>query len=220
VIATLREFYGLLATPPADLFQFFVWEIVSENALPARRDHAWQMLRRLPALTPDAMFRAPAKDVLDAIGTAGPHREEKLERIRAVVGDFKRHRDLLRAETLARMRLMAVTRSLSRIEVVSRAARGRALLFALGRLVLPIDQEIHRVIARLASASASERRPAVRRRLASRLDPDPAAYRDAVTYLRHHAQHTCTRVAPHCGVCPLRHGCEFGRSVQRSNTPA
>jgi hypothetical protein len=44
VIHGLRDFYGLQATPPADLFQFRVWEILADQALPARRDLAWQAL--------------------------------------------------------------------------------------------------------------------------------------------------------------------------------
>ena len=207
MIQTLHEFYGLQPTPPADLFQFFVWEILSENALPARRDLAWQALRRIPALTPDAMFRAPAKELLDAIGIAGPHREDKLERIRAVVGEFKRHRDELSVEALSRAGLLRAARALRRLENVSPAARARAILFVLGRAVIPIDDEINRVVGRLVGMPGNDRRPAARRWLAARLRPDVSSYRDAIIYLRHHAQHTCIKVAPHCGVCPLRRDC-------------
>ena len=214
MIQTLRDFYGLQPTPPADLFQFFVWEVLSEHALPARRDLAWHALRRLPALTPDAMFRAPTKDLLDAIGTAGPHREEKLERIRAIVGEFKRHRDLLSAEALARMSVLAVARTLRRLEQAPVAMRERALLFALGRRVLPMDEEISRVVGRLMGDPHNRRHQPARRWLTARVPQDIAAYRDAVLYLRHHAQHTCLKVGPHCGVCPLRGSCA---SVQRSD---
>jgi endonuclease III len=217
VITTLREFYGLQATPPADLFQFFVWEILSEHALPPRRDLAWQALRRLPALTPDAMFRAPSKELLDAIGTAGPHRDEKLERIRAVVGEFKRHRDALTGEALARAGLLRAARTLRRLDAVPRPVRARALLFSAGHCILPVDEDVQRVAARLGDASEQATRAASRRWLTARLPRDAAAYRDAVVYIRHHAHHTCTKTAPHCGVCPLRSGCAFGQSVQRGD---
>jgi hypothetical protein len=36
-----------------------------------------------------------------------------------------------------------------------------------------------------------------------------------VVYLRHHASQTCLKVAPHCGVCPLRSQC---LSVERRDT--
>jgi endonuclease III len=217
LIHALHEFYGLQPTPPADLFQFFAWEILSDQALPARRDLAWQALRRIPALTPDAMFRAPAGDLLDAIGTAGPHREEKLERIRAVVGDFKRHRDELSHERLSRAGLIGAARALRRLDHVPAPVRARALLFAVGQPVLPMDEDALRVVARLMGAPHSRRRSAARRWLSGRVATDLAGCRDAIVYLRHHAQHTCLRVGPHCGVCPLAHDCG---SVERRDPPA
>ena len=216
MIQALREFYGLQPTPPADLFQFFVWEILSEHALPARRDLAWQALRRIPALTPDAMFRAPSKDLLDAIGISGPHREEKLERMRAVVGEFRRHRDELRNERLAESRLVTAWRSLRRLDHMPAASRERALLFAVGRQVLAMDEDAQRVVARLMGQPHNPRRPAAKRWLADRLQAEAASYRDANIYLRHHAQHTCLKVGPHCGICPLRHDCP---SVERRDPP-
>jgi endonuclease III len=215
LVHALRDFYGLQPTPPADLFQFFVWEILSENALPARRDLAWQALRRLPALTPDAMFRVPVTDLADAISLAGPHREEKVDRIRALVGDFKRHRDALSSEALTKASTLTVARILRRLDRVSPATRARALLFAVGRTVLPVDADVHRVASRLIGTPGRRRRGTVRGWLGERLPRDAATYRDAVIYLRHHAHRTCINVAPHCGVCPLRRDC---RSVERSHT--
>jgi endonuclease III len=210
VIARLREFYGLQPTPPADLFQFIVWEIVSDGALPARRDLAWQALRRIPALTPDAMFRAPGKDLLDAVGLAGPHRDEKMDRIRTTVGEFRRHREALHAA--ARVRLLPAARALRRLTDVPAAVRRRALLFACGCAVLPVDVEIGRVVERLMGTIGNRRRAPVRQWLERRLPRDLTTYREAVVYLRHHAQHTCTRVAPHCSVCPLLAECAYGLS--------
>jgi endonuclease III len=212
VIQALREFYGLQPTPPADLFQFLVWEIVSENALPARRDLAWQALKRIPALTPDAMFRAPAKALSDAVGFAGPHRDEKIERIRATVGEFKRHRDVLDVETLRCGSSWAAGRAFRRLTHLPRATRARAYLFALEARVLPIDEDMNRVVARLMGVPIHRNRRAARRWLSAQLAQDVGAFREAVIYLRHHAQQTCLKVAPHCGVCPLRTRCDYATS--------
>ena len=210
----LKQFYGLQPTPPGDLFQFFVWEILSEHALPARRDLAWQALRRLPALTPDAMFRVPAKDLLDVLPPGGPGGsgrsgggEERIERLRALVGEFKRHRDVLQMETLQRVSLLNAARALRRLEHTPRDARTRALLFALGRVVLPLDAEVNRVISRLMGMPKNRQRARARRWLRNRLATEISGYRAATIYLRHHALHTCLPVAPHCGVCPLRTTC-------------
>jgi endonuclease III len=221
MIDTLKQFYGLQPTPPADLFQFFVWEILSDHALPARRDLAWQALRRLPALTPDAMFRTPAKDLLDAVGIAGPHREDRVDRLRAVVGEFKRHRDLLHADALQRATLLDAARTLRRLEHTSPASRVRALLFSLDRAVLPLDADLNRVVSRLMGMPKNRQRSRARRWLGQSLAPDtprpePApssTYRDATIYLRHHALQTCLPVAPHCVVCPLRERCAYRGSA-------
>ena len=207
MIDVLKQFYGLQPTPPRDLFQFFVWEILSEHALPARRDLAWQALRRLPALTPDAMFRAPAKELLEAVSIAGPHREERVERLRAVVGEFKRHRDKLNADALQRSTLIGATRTLRRLEHTSPAARMRALLFSLDRTVLPLDADVNRVVSRLMGVPKNRQRTRARRWLDQNLSPDISFYRDATISLRHHALHTCLAVAPQCAVCPLRERC-------------
>lgn len=225
----LKEFYGRLPVPPADPFQFILWEILSDSALPARRDLAWQALRRIPALTPDAVFRAPQRALLDAIAVAGPHRDERLDRIRAVTGEFRRRRDPLAREALASGSLLHAARQLRRLPDVPRDTLDRALLFAVGHPVLPLDDAAARVIARLegwalpvsggaegftlkrtrwAKELRAQRRTA-RTRLAATLPRNPAVYGEAVLYLRHHAQHTCLAVGPHCGVCPLAAGCAF-----------
>ena len=214
MIQALREFYGLQPTPPADLFQFFVWEILSDNALPARRDLAWQALRRLPALTPDAMFRVPTNELLDAIGIAGPHRNEKVEHLKALAGEFKRRRDLLSSEALRALKPIAAVRTLRRLDQVPAAARARAILFAVGHAVLPLDDDALRVVGRLMGQRQG-RRGRVRRWLKQKLARDASTYRDAVIYLRHHAHHTCTKVAPHCGVCPLAGSCVWARADSR-----
>ena len=211
MIQPLREFYGLQPTPPGDLFQFCVWEILSEHALPARRDLAWQALKRIPALTPDAMFRAPAKALLEAVGLAGPHRDEKVEHLRATVGEFRRHRDELERDSLRRGSRFSAGRALRRLAHLDRAIRRRAHLFVLDAGVLPMDADIHRVVGRLMGATQHRNRARSRRWLSERLSQDLHARREAVVYLRHHAQHTCVKAAPHCGVCPLRTQCAYQR---------
>jgi endonuclease III len=231
-IRRLREFYGVLAPPPSGSFQFVIWEILSRDSLEARRDLAWQALRRIPALTPDAVFRAPPKALLEALALAGPNREERLDLLRATVGEFKRHRDDLEGERLGAAGLLRAARALRRLAHVDRAMRERALLFVGGYPVVPVDDGMSRVIARLEgtalaisdgaegftlrrqrwSRELTLQRRRARQSLAASLPADAGVYREAVKYFRHHAQHTCLAVAPHCGVCPLAEACP-SRSV-------
>jgi endonuclease III len=243
-LRVLRDFYGLLPRPPADPFQFFLWEILSVDALPARRDLAWQSLRRIPALTPDAVFRTPVKELVDTLGLIGPHRDERLERIRQTTAEFKRHRAALGEERLRTGGLLASRRALRGMTHLPRETLDLALLYVAGYAVLPLDDATARVVMRLegmalpiegaegfapkrvrsalrlaaarsgqagqANGLRTERRRA-RKILRSQLPSNLETYRDAVLYLRHHAQHTCSAVAPHCGICPLLTVCVFGR---------
>jgi endonuclease III len=224
--AALREFYGPLHRPPSTLFQFFVWEILSEHAVPARRDLAWAALRRIPALTPDSLFRAPARELTEAVAFTGLPREETIDRLKATAEAFRRHRDPLDLDDRRDMSLRAVWRRLAVLVHIDPRVRRRAVLFALDVPVLSVDEDVSRVILRLTrpiDAAASTRgsvpatgapraRAVARRWLAAHLPRDLDACRDAVLYLRHHAQHTCLAVGPHCHVCPLVMGCATGRA--------
>jgi hypothetical protein len=230
-VGALREFYGLVPQPPADPFQFFLWEILSVDALPARRDLAWQALRRIPALTPDSVFRTPMKTLHEAVGLVGPHRDERIEGIRATTGEFKRHRDLFDADAMAAAGVRSAARTLRRLSHLPVDMRDRALLYAGGYAVLPLDDGAARVVARLEGTAIPIREGAegfllkralwggelrrqrrrARRALAAALPRDVNTYREVVLYLRHHAQHTCIAVGPHCGVCPLAKECAFAK---------
>jgi endonuclease III len=215
LIGQLREFYGLLPQPPSDPFQFFIWGILSADALPARRDLAWQALRRIPALTPDAMARTPHAELLEVARIIGPRADERVERIRATTGELKRHRELFDEERLRTQGLISAARAFRRLIHVPRDLLNRALLFVAGYIVLPLDADAARVVLRLdgkemPAASQGQVRRA-RRRTAAVLPNAAADYQTALLYLRHHAEHTCLAVAPHCRVCPLLARCKSAK---------
>ena len=89
-LEALRAFYGPLPAPPGDVFACAVWELLSAHAFPVRRDQAWQALRRLPALTPDSLFRTSTKTLQEAVGLAGGSADERVDRLRAVAGEIRR----------------------------------------------------------------------------------------------------------------------------------
>jgi endonuclease III len=236
LIPKLREFYGLLPQPPSDPFQFFLWEILSADALPARRDLAWQALRRLPALTPDAMARTPPKELLDVMRLIGPSPDERIERIRTTTGEMKRQRDRFDPDKLRTNGLLHAARTFRGLAHLPPDLVDRALLYAGSYPVLPLDDGAARVVARLegtaiapshgaegftlkralyAGQLRAQRRRA-RKRLAAMLPCEVDVYRDAVLYLRHHSHNTCLAVAPHCKVCPLLSGCTFGQETVRT----
>jgi endonuclease III len=148
-LRALRDFYGLLPQPPADPFQFFLWEILSTDAVPARRDLAWHSLRRIPALTPDAVFRTPVKELVETLDLIGPRRDERLDRIRQTTGAFKRHREALGEERLRTGGLLRARRALRGLAHLPRETLDLALLYVAGYAVLPLDDATARVVARL-----------------------------------------------------------------------
>jgi endonuclease III len=218
IVPQLREFYGLLPQPPSDPFQFFVWEILSADALPARRDLAWQALRRVPALTPDAMARTPQAELLEVARIIGPRADERLERIRATTGEMKRHRETLDPDRLRTRGLTYAARVFRRLAHLPRDVLNRALVYAAGYPVLPLDDGAARVVMRIEGqdttapgASHHQQRRQARRLMASRLPVAAHDYGTALLYLRHHAEHTCS-VTPHCRVCPLAARCKSAKA--------
>jgi endonuclease III len=206
VLAALRAFYGPLAPPPRDLFAFVVWEVVSSRTLPARRDMAWTALKRLPALTPDAMFRTSKADLEAALEMVGA-REERIDHLRGVSRHFRRHRDL---PHLVAGPLAGAVRALARVPHLTRGARMRALLICGGHVAAGVDEGVSRVVVRLRglpSPNPAARRRSARARVRSESGGGLERVIEAAMVLGHHARHACAEHAPHCHVCPVRADC-------------
>lgn len=217
LVAALHEFYGPVNRPPEALFQFVVWEQLAEHTTAGRRDLAWNALRKIPALTPDAMYRAPAKELADAIALCGGSREDLSTRLRNTVETFRRHRDPLDESRLRTAGPIAASRALRTLGHAGDETRRRALLFVLNLPLIPADDDGSRVVCRLSESRdlssmarpgrrqlARDRRQA-RRWLAANASGVDA--RDLLTYLRHHGRQTCIVVGPHCAVCPIAAAC-------------
>jgi endonuclease III len=215
----LAAFYGPLASPPRDLFGFVVWEILSARTLPSRRDLAWLALKRLPALTPDAMFRASKPDLQAALLML-PARDERIDELRAASGHLRRHRDL---DAAVAGGLRRAVRALSDVPALTPAGRVRALLFPGGHAVAPVDDGIVRVVTRLYGLDQprpAARRRAARRRLRVESGGDLDRLRQAAVVLAHHAAQACLAASPHCGVCPLAGRCRFAATAAGPAGPA
>jgi endonuclease III len=215
----LARFYGPLAPPPRDLFGFVVWEILSARALPSRRDIAWLALRRVPALTPDAMFRASKAELQEALQML-PGRDERIDELRSACGHLRRHRHL---DAVVAGPLAGAVRALAAVPGLTPAGRVRALLFPGGHAVAPADDGVVRVVSRLHGLEAPG--PAARRRLSrARVRAECAAdlglLRAVAVLVAHHAAHACAPSAPHCTVCPLAGQCRFAAAGQARSAAA
>jgi endonuclease III len=199
LVGQLREFYGLLPTPPSDAFQLFVWEVLSHQSTPQQRNSAITTLKRNLALTPDSMSKVARKKLEESVKLTGSYVEQRLRALRTAITVFQRHPDLPAA---IKGPVPEAQQALSLLPQMSDGGADRMLLFAGDHLVFPLDAGVGRLVRRLGydDAPASE--------LPATLD----AYRRACTYLTHHAAATCTEKDPHCAVCPLLTGCPYGQS--------
>jgi endonuclease III len=211
-VETLRHFYGRLPQPPADPFAYFVWEMLSAETVPGKRDAAFAALKKIPALTPDAMWRVPQARLDAAIGLAGPYREQRVQALRAGVDRFRRSP---RLASVVDGPLRAALLALRALPHLGEAGTRRMLLFTGNHCVVPVDARVGRVAARLSGdarlAAAQRRDRLVQRAMRRELNGDVAGVRRTFLYLAHHGSATCIERDPHCGVCPLLAECPHGQ---------
>jgi len=211
-IDSLQKFYGVLPRPPRDPFTLFVWEVLSVHSTPRKRDAALAALKRIRALTPDAMWRAPQKKLEESVALAGPYLENRLTALRTGVDLFRRSPELRK---MLAGPLGPARRALKPFPQLGEAGAHRLLLFAADHPILPVDARLNRVGRRLgygqAAADFKKQARSVQAAMSAELPDSVEVYRRAFLYLSHHGAATCTEADPHCGVCPLLKDCPEGR---------
>jgi len=190
----------------------FVWEMLSWHATPRKRDAALTALKRIRALTPDAMWRAPQKKLEESVALAGPYLENRLNALRTGVDLFRRSPQLPK---IIAGPLVAARRALKPFPQLGETGAHRILLFAADHPILPVDARINRVGRRLGygqpAADFKKQARSVQEEMSAELPDSVEAYRRAFLYLSHHGAETCTDADPHCSVCPLREECPEGQ---------
>jgi endonuclease-3 len=188
--------------------------VLSAHSTPRKRDAAFGALKRIRALTPDAMSRAPQKKLEESLALAGPYAEQRLRALRTGVDRFRRRPDL---PDVIRGPLIAARRALRGLPQMGEGGAHRMLLFAAGHPVLPVDFPTSRVARRLGYGAQNDVADfgrvarSVRQAVERELPCDADAFRRAFLYLSNHASATCTERNPHCAVCPLLRDCPYGR---------
>ncbi len=206
----LERFYGLLPEPPHEAFALYVWEVMSVYSTPPRREAAMAALRRIRALTPDAVARAPRGKLEAAVRPAGPYLEERLRALGAGADVFRRNP---RLPNQLRAPLEEATKAVALLPHLSTASGQWMLLFAGDHPVVPADPRLARVALRIgygeAGDNTSDAVASAQRAVAAELGGDLTLLQHAALYLSHHGLTTCLEVNPHCHVCPLRDACPF-----------
>jgi endonuclease III len=197
LVDRLERFYGPLPQPPSDPFTFYVWDVLGARTSRTRRDAAMTALRRIPALTPDSMWKAPRAKLEGAVALAGPYREERLRALASAIDVFKRQRDL---PGMFRGEIDTARDALSLLPHMNRVSGQWLLLFAGQQPVFPDDPQLQRVLERLGvrPIAANEQCGGVL-----------TIIQRVALYLSHHGRSTCVEADPYCHICPLRPDCPF-----------
>ncbi len=152
LLNALQKFYGALPPPPRDPFTLFVWEVLSVHSTPRKRDAALAALKKIPALTPDSMWRAPQKKLEESVKLAGPYSENRIQALRTGCELFRRSPDLPKT---IRGPLTGARRALKPFPQLGETGAHRMLLFAAGQAILPVDARVSRVGRRLGYGAAA-----------------------------------------------------------------
>ena len=212
LVERLRAFYGALPSPPPHPFGLYVWEVLSIGTTPARRDAAFNALKRIPALTPDAVARMPQAKIEAAVAHAGAMKDERVRALRAGADAFRRNPAIVDGLTAGVRRALKSARMIPHL---GRASALRMILFSTDTPVLPLDEHAFRVAQRLGYGgshdSAIRALRATRQAVMADSRRDVEMLRALTLYFTHHGQATCTEIAPHCTVCPLAPDCEWLR---------
>jgi endonuclease-3 len=218
LLSSLQQFYGPLPPLPRDPFTLFVWEVLSAHSTPRKRNAALAALKRIRAMTPDAMWRAPQKKLEESVKLAGPYADNRLQALRTGVDVFRRSP---RLAAIIRGPLLAARRALKPLPQLGDAGAHRMLLFTADHAVLPADARVTRVGRRLgygdSYAEFRKQSRSVQESLTRELPPSVDAFRRAFLYLSHHGGATCTEGDPHCPICPLLNDCPEGKRRVMAN---
>lgn len=214
ILHELKHFYEPQPEPPRDAFGFYLWYVLGLRTVPHKRDGALAALRRIPAMTPDSLWKAPRAKVFQAIAHVGPP-EERLNAVMSGVEVFRRHRDIDRRLQGPIMQARRATRLLESLGPVG----AQWMLLAVGHHpVLPRHAGIGRIALRLGVVASIPCEAALEqshaaRAVAATVTRDARFLKAAVLYLAHHATVTCTLTEPHCRVCPLAVDCAYAHAV-------
>jgi endonuclease-3 len=198
LVGELREFYGLLPTPPSDAFMLFVWEVLAYQTPPIKRDAAFGSLKRNRSLTPDSMSKVAPRKLEESVKLTGSYFEQRLRALKTGITVFQRDPDIPAA---IKGEIPVAQEALGTLPQMGDGGADRMLLFVGDHRVLPMDPGMWRLVRRLGYDDVPDKE------LPDALD----AWKRASMYLSHHAAVTCDDKEPHCGVCPLKSDCPYGQ---------
>jgi len=195
----------------ADLLGELVYFTLRNRSARLNADAAFRALRqRFP--TWHQLAEAPRSEIEEAIHPAGLV-HQRAELIQKLVASVESDFPSGSCEVIRTWADPAVLSYLISLPGIGQFAADQAMLYILGRPVLPVSSPLTRLLTRLGIVDQTVTTEAVASRTASVLAPGehPALYGN----LLEHARSVCTRRTPRCHRCKLNDMCAYNQRVRQ-----
>jgi len=216
LIARLAAHYG--PPPPlitADPFELVLLENIAYLVSDARRQEAFNVLRKRAGTKPPEVLTAANQDLLQATRLGGMHPEQRVTRLReiALIAMNEFGGDLNEALQLP---LAQAKKALQRFPSIGEPSAEKILLFTRAFPVLGLDSNGLRVLLRLGFGVEKKNYSAsyvsVQEAIKDQLSDDYDWLISAHLLLRQHGKNLCKTSRPLCAECPVRKSCAYFNS--------
>jgi endonuclease III len=212
VVEDLADLYGKQNAPKvAGPWEMILWENVAYLADDARRQQAFQALKKRVGIEPTTILSASAEALLEVTrhGIMAEQFAEKLRKCALIAldnfdGDLR---------PVLKLPLPKAKKELQKFPGIGEPGAEKILLFTRTFPVLALESNGLRVLLRLGfgedKKSYSTTYRLVQKTAAEGLDKDYPWLSQAHLLLRRHGQELCKRTDPLCDNCPLAADCEY-----------
>jgi len=213
IIAKLKKHFGVPKPPQTtDPFEIIVFDNIAYLVDDARREAAFDLLRKTVGLKPVDIVAAPAEKVISATKLGGIHPEPRAHRLKEsaqiVLNDFGGDLD-----QALKLPLAKAIKALRQFPSIGEPGAEKILLFTRTQPILALESNGLRVMLRLGFGEEKKNYSAsyksVREAVVDQIGPDCDYLIEAHQLLRHHGKEICKTTNPHCDACPITRYCEY-----------
>jgi endonuclease III len=216
IVAELEGVYGRVRQPPqTDWFELVLLENVAYLVDDARRQKAFENLRREIGTAPEAILRADVVTIAAAIADGGMKPMMRAEKLR-VCAEIALGIGVSELDLAVRVDPPRAKQLLRQFPSVGEPCADKILLFCGGVASVAPDSNALRVLIRLGFVEEQNDYRRTYRAAAAAIREEIRNLTDARSahvLLRRHGQEVCKRSSPRCDVCAVRAECAWYRNV-------